>query len=337
MSDRLPWFRCFPSALLGALAGLDADEGIVYVTALLRIYETGAPVGETARTLGRRTGLTERKAGAALERLFEAGKLILTADGKLDSASTHAEIGWQRERRQDQSAAGRASAARRQKQSDVEKNDAFGKTPDQNDRQKGQQNQRNGATAVELPFNQLEEDTDQKEDKPLSVARTARSQSDFPPNAFDLWYAGWPNKVGKEAARRKFETIRKSGRVTYAQLVTGVERYIATKPPTRDWCYPATWLNEGRWEDAPAAPAPRNIQFNGRPLSAQQRSFELARQANLSLMGDPDDPGPFADDATARPADGGYQNGHARPGFHEPAGGGFRLAPPRPAGPPRPH
>ncbi len=51
MSDRLPWFRCFPSALLGALAGLTADEGFVYVTVLLRIYETGGPVSETGRTL----------------------------------------------------------------------------------------------------------------------------------------------------------------------------------------------------------------------------------------------------------------------------------------------
>lgn len=74
-----------------------------------------------------------------------------------------------------------------------------------------------------------------------------------------------------------------------------------------------------------------------RPVTAQQRSLDLARQAHLELTGDPDDPGPFTDDATARFADGGYSNGHARPGFHEQAGGQFRLAPPRPSGPPRPH
>lgn len=74
-----------------------------------------------------------------------------------------------------------------------------------------------------------------------------------------------------------------------------------------------------------------------RPASAQERAMQFAKQANLELMGDPDDPGPFADDATARPADGGYQNGHAHPGFYEPAGRGLGLAPPRLAGPPRPH
>lgn len=102
-----------------------------------------------------------------------------------------------------------------------------------------------------------------------------------------------------------------------------------------DWH--AAWRN---WLDSPIRARERRHSrsfSSARPPSAQQLSFERARQANLELMGDPDDPGPFADDATARPADGGYQNGRARPGFHEPARGGFGLAPPRLAGPPRPH
>ena len=336
MSDRLPWFRCFPSALLGALAGLDADEGIVYVTALLRIYETGAPVGETARTLGRRTGLSERKAGAALERLFEAGKLILTGDGKLDSASTHAEIGWQRERHQDQSAAGRASAARRQLQAGGKKNDASGKSDDQNGWQKTKQNQRNGLTAVERPFNHLEEDTDQKEDKPLSDARKTRLHSDFPSNAFDRWYAAWPHKVGKDAAFRKFETIRKSGKVTFAELMAGVQRYIATKPPERDWCNPATWLNQGRWADQPAVPVPIRTAPNGRAPSAQESSLNRSRNADREMRGE-DDQSPFLFDAEPVASAAGYSNGRARPALLEPPGGNRGFPPPRYPGPARPH
>ncbi|WP_345820468.1 hypothetical protein ABC766_00220 [Methylobacterium fujisawaense] len=336
MSDRLPWFRCFPSALLGALAGLDADEGIVYVTALLRIYETGAPVGETARTLGRRTGLTERKAGAALERLFEAGKLILTADGKLDSASTHAEIGWQRERHQDQSAAGRASAARRQKQVDEKKNEAFGKSSAQNEDQKHQQNQRNEATAVELPFNHLEEDTDQKEDKPLSDARVARSQSDFPPSAFAIWWQIQPNKVGKDAAERAFNRVRKSGRVTFSELVDGLKSYIATKPPTRDWCHPTTWLNQGRWADEPAPVVPYRAPLNGRAPSAQESFLTQSRNADREMRGE-DDASPFLFDAAPVADAAGYTNGHARPALLEPPGGNRGFPPPRYPGPARPH
>jgi len=36
-------------------------------------------------------------------------------------------------------------------------------------------------------------------------------------------------------------------------LMAGLDRYKHTKPPDREWCNPATWLNQGRWNDAPAA------------------------------------------------------------------------------------
>jgi hypothetical protein len=29
MTNRLPWFRCFPAPLLGALAGMETNEGYV--------------------------------------------------------------------------------------------------------------------------------------------------------------------------------------------------------------------------------------------------------------------------------------------------------------------
>jgi hypothetical protein len=38
-------------------------------------------------------------------------------------------------------------------------------------------------------------------------------------------------------------------------LLAGVRRYIATKPEDHPWCNPATWLNQGRWEDEPAGSA----------------------------------------------------------------------------------
>ncbi len=47
-TERLPWFRCMPGRLLGALAGLQPDEGLIYVAVLLRIYETGGPIADSA-------------------------------------------------------------------------------------------------------------------------------------------------------------------------------------------------------------------------------------------------------------------------------------------------
>lgn len=145
MSERLPWFRCVPSALLGALAGMRPDEGYVYVVLLMRIYETGGPVAETDRTLSRRTGLPERKVAAALQFLIDIAKVYRLPDGRLDSASTHDEIEWQIARRADQSKAGKASKSK--------KNVSFLKTNGSGDGEKPQQNQQNEATSVQQASN----------------------------------------------------------------------------------------------------------------------------------------------------------------------------------------
>lgn len=73
---------------------------------------------------------------------------------------------------------------------------------------------------------------------------------------FEQWYAGYPHKVGKQAARKAFTGARRAASLDV--LIAGRDRYMRTKPPDRDWCNPATWLNQGRWEDQPA-----EIQFHG--------------------------------------------------------------------------
>jgi hypothetical protein len=153
MSGRLPWFRCFPSDLLGAMSGLSAEEGYVYVAALLRIYETGGPAPETVRSLSRRTGLAEPAVATALDDLMAAGKLVRLPDGRLDSPTTHAELAWQQERRSEQVRAGQASAARRARpaaKAAPPRVDAPGEN------EKSQSFQQNPATGVEPASNQKE-------------------------------------------------------------------------------------------------------------------------------------------------------------------------------------
>jgi uncharacterized protein YdaU (DUF1376 family) len=66
---------------------------------------------------------------------------------------------------------------------------------------------------------------------------------------FDSWWESYPDKVGKGAARKAFgKALTKT---SLDQLVTGIERYKATKPLDRSWCHPATWLNQERWNDDP--------------------------------------------------------------------------------------
>lgn len=69
--------------------------------------------------------------------------------------------------------------------------------------------------------------------------------------AFGRFWSIWPHKVGKPAAERAF--AKHSGDID--AIVAGVERYIRDKPPDREWLNPATFLNQERWKDQPAAAA----------------------------------------------------------------------------------
>lgn len=79
--------------------------------------------------------------------------------------------------------------------------------------------------------------------------RTARGA----PAGFDAFWQAYPHKVGKQTARKAF---RNAGLVPLTALVSAVQDYIRTKPPDRQWCNPATWLNQERWLDQPARAGP---------------------------------------------------------------------------------
>jgi len=78
----------------------------------------------------------------------------------------------------------------------------------------------------------------------------------FSPKAFNQWWKKYPHKIGKAAAFKSFERIRKAGKVSFKTLLDGLDAYIRDKPIDRPWCNPATWLNQGRWDDDPAPPIP---------------------------------------------------------------------------------
>src|SRR5262245_6405535 len=74
-TERLEWFRCFPSKWLKALAGLHPNVGYVYLVVCLRIYEANSPCPDSLQVLCRRTGYNKRIVSEALNTLFESGKL----------------------------------------------------------------------------------------------------------------------------------------------------------------------------------------------------------------------------------------------------------------------
>lgn len=76
---------------------------------------------------------------------------------------------------------------------------------------------------------------------------------------FDEWWAIYPKKQAKEAARRKYLTVRK--KVPADVLLRGVREYalLMAGEDKQFVKLPAGWLNDGRWADdhstAPGAPA----------------------------------------------------------------------------------
>lgn len=109
---------------------------------------------------------------------------------------------------------------------------------------------------------------------------TARVREDG--TDFDLFWAAYPRKIGKDDARKKFAAAIRSG-ATIGQLVAGVnrdrQRQWLDRPPDMI-PHPATWLHQGRWKDEPEQHQP---QAQGQPHERRHPptdKFER-HQANL--------------------------------------------------------
>lgn len=68
----------------------------------------------------------------------------------------------------------------------------------------------------------------------------------------ETFWPRWPHKVAKLPARKSFAKARKHH--SLPTIMAGLERYIRTKPPERDWQNPTTFLNQERFNDEPASP-----------------------------------------------------------------------------------
>lgn len=100
---------------------------------------------------------------------------------------------------------------------------------------------------------------DQTKEKKEQNARE-RASSD---EGFESWYGRYPNKVSKGAARVAYGRAVK--KATEADLVAGLDRYIAGKPSDVRWCNPATWLNGERWNDQPDLMTARPVNGTSTP------------------------------------------------------------------------
>jgi uncharacterized protein YdaU (DUF1376 family) len=254
------------------MAGMEADEGFVYITVLLRIYETGGPVAETPRTLSRRTGLNDRKVTSALSRLFASNKLVRLTGDLIDAPSTHDELAWQQERQTHQSNAGKSSAAKRANKTEKERELDQG--------EKSQGNQQNGSTAVQPVFNHLDKEEEYSETTSLHTPRVRKNA--WPGNYQEVVWSLYPKKAEKKASIAYLDTLYRADKLPFETITAGI---AALSKNLSDPQYaPALhrWLRNERWNDeyqSRSTPPPRQIPKQ----SAAATFLDIARQADNEI------------------------------------------------------
>lgn len=89
------------------------------------------------------------------------------------------------------------------------------------------------------------EKSEKKQTKPKKEEPKPKKEN----QAFDAFWAAYPKKVGKAIARRSFERVK----VPAETLIAAVNAQKQSQQWTNDNGQyipnPATWLNQGRWED----------------------------------------------------------------------------------------
>lgn len=120
-----------------------------------------------------------------------------------------------------------------------------------------------------------EEEIEEEKRERETRARALVVEDGWPADFREQFWIRYPNKVGKPKALAKLEACRRRG-VPFAEIVSGLDRYIASKPPDRAWLNPETFINQERWTDQPAFAAG---QHNGPPGSKIiQAADDLRRQ-----------------------------------------------------------
>lgn len=70
-------------------------------------------------------------------------------------------------------------------------------------------------------------------------------------DAFARFWEAYPNRVGKAATKAEISAALDRG-ATIDQILEGVRRYVAAKPPDRQWLSPKNFLADERYLDQPA-------------------------------------------------------------------------------------
>ncbi len=84
----------------------------------------------------------------------------------------------------------------------------------------------------------------------LEFELEVQEESDWQRDYEEKFWAVCPRKVGKGAAMKKLEVVKKSG-VKFSDIIAGMERYARSVAATEMQyvVYPERWLSKKRWTD----------------------------------------------------------------------------------------
>lgn len=99
-----------------------------------------------------------------------------------------------------------------------------------------------------LPFENESSSTNSASDDAGEFPNAVNPAVPEAPSRFEQFWTVYPMKKGKEAARKAFKRVALSKKVTFDDLMLGLERYKLNIGDT-PYCHPTTWLNQGRWAD----------------------------------------------------------------------------------------
>jgi uncharacterized protein YdaU (DUF1376 family) len=262
--SKTPWVRFFPSDWLAGTIGLtDAERGI-YITLICMMYESPDGWIKDDRTrLRHYCSSTNRYFSRMVDNLIEQGKLI-AVDGRLTNQRVQEE---------------RSKAAQMHRKVKNAARARWSKKPIKSKPPPVQKDMHSECMS----------DANQNQNHISHSLRSCDTRAKKPGTApldqdeFDAFWAICPNKVGKAAAAKAFKYARR--RVDLDTLMAGWKRYI-NKTDDRLWCNPATWLNQDRWTDEPAARPPSARSPSGAKHPGQAALDELRRRQEIGQAED---------------------------------------------------
>jgi hypothetical protein len=138
--------------------------------------------------------------------------------------------------------------------------------------------------------------TDTDTDTEAEKKNTPLRSDDWPKDYGDLFWRAYPRKTEKLSAMKKLTALRKSGIVTFADLMAGVKRYAAAGTEPQYTKHPTTWLNAGCWADEIQTGGGNGQRTANPRTTGHDAILAAANRAARKIAGDGEMAGPADED-----------------------------------------